>query len=759
MGWKIEQQNGLFLPELDWHLDARKPVARSFVSHAHFDHMGKHQTILCSPPTAKLIQQRIPGERNWMIREFGEEFELEPGIKACLYPAGHIIGSAMLWLEKDGESFLYTGDFKLTPGISAEPCQPVQADTLVVETTYGLPRYTFPPENEVYADIIRFCRETIENGDTPVLFGYSLGKSQAILRSLTNEGLEVMLHPASLKLTKSCQKLGWDFPAYLPFESRNQKGKVIISPPLAKSSDWIKGIHKPKTAMISGWAIDPSSTYRYQCDKAFPLSDHADYLDLQSFVAKVHPKEVFTVHGFAKEFAATLRGQGYEAYALGRENQLGLEIEETTATGNSSETEQQPNLEAPSNPDSFYKLATAVESLSETDSNRKKSEIVDSLLADLDTDNVCNALDLLHQASPAVLNELPPKLVKQSLILATGSSESKFKSLYHDFRDNRKVARVLFNQNPSNPSRTLQQIASFLKTLTAAPNPIFKQSLLSEQFRKLSPTEGCVFFDYLCNSEQSGLNADLLCQAIATRFKRDQHAVQAAYLRSGELNTVSLAAANDTLEEIHISPFKPIIPMGTIVESSPEAVIEKHGLSLWAEYEHDGIRCQIHKDGDHIDLYNSAGERITHLFPEFVDDARMIPQHFICDAVVVAWGYEEPLPRSELKKRLNRKAEELFLGEEVPVVLWLFDILSFSGDDLLDLPLEQRRHKLDTFSVTPKIRITPVLPLMGVEQIEETLEKSKEIGNSGLIFKDPQSPYNPLSKSPAWLRLPAKESD
>lgn len=761
MGWQIEQSNGLYLSDLDWHLDARKPVAKSFVSHAHFDHMGKHQTILCSPPTAKLIQQRIPGERNWIIHEFGVHFELEPGVKACLYPAGHIIGSAMLWLEKDGRSFLYTGDFKLTPGISAEPCQPVQADTLVIETTYGLPRYTFPPENEVYADIIRFCHETLENGDTPVLFGYSLGKSQAILRSLTDEGLEVMLHPTALKLTKSCQKLGWDFPVYLPFEPRHQGGKVIISPPLAKNSDWIQSIHNPKTAIISGWAIDPSSTYRYQCDKAFPLSDHADYLDLQSFVSKVQPKEIFTVHGFAKEFAATLRDQGYEAYALGRENQLGLDINHPTppqTTANSSSEAVAPHA-SPSAPDSFEKLATTIESLAKTDSYKKKSELIDSLLSELDHENVCNALSLLNRPTAAVLSELPAKLIKQSLIFATGSSESKFKSLYHDFRDNRKVARVLFNQNPSTPSRTLPQITAFLKTLAAAPNPIFKQSLLSEQFRTLSPSEGCVFFDYLCNTAQSGLDADLLCQAIATRYEKDIDSIRAAYLRSGNINKVSLAAANDTLKEIQISPFKPVTPMVAVVESSPEAIIEKQGLSLWAEYEHDGIRCQIHKDGDHIDLYDAAGQRITHLFPEFIDDARMIPQHFICDAVVVAWGYEKPLPRTELNKRLSRKAEELFLGEETPVVLWLFDILSLSGDDLLDLPLEQRRQKLDTFSVTPKIRITPVLPLLGAEHIEETIEKATESGNRGLIFKDPQSPYNPLSKDPAWLRLPAKRSD
>ncbi len=723
--------------------------------------MGKHETILCSPPTAKLIQQRLPGERNWIVKEFGEPFELEEGVEACLYPAGHIIGSAMLWLKMEGQSFLYTGDFKLTPGISAEPCQPVQADTLVIETTYGLPRYTFPPEEEVYSDIIRFCRETIENGDTPVLFGYSLGKSQAILRALTDQGLEVTLHPAALKLTQSCQKLGWKFPSYLPFDPRNQNGKVVISPPLPKSSEWIQSIHNAKTAMISGWAIDPSSTYRYQCDKTFPLSDHADYLDLQNFVAKVSPKEVFTVHGFAKEFAATLRQQGYQALALGKENQLDLNIDEAPAE-ESPATPPPPQTEAATvelEPDSFQKLAELADALSQTDSQQNKSDLVDALLAPLSPEDVSRCLILLDTPRPEALDELPPKLVKQSLILATGSSDSKFKSLYHDFRDNRKVARVLFSQNPSVPSRTLSQIVAFLETLRSAPNPIFKQSLLSEQFRKLTPTEGCFLFDFLCGTSQSGLNSGLLCQAIANRFAQDCSDVQSAYLRSGCLTTVSAAAANGSLSSIRIKPFHPIAPMAASTEASAEAIIEKQGLSVWAEQEHDGLRCQIHKDGEHVDLYNRQGQRITHLFPELVDDARMIPQHFICDAVVVPWGYEKPLPRRELEKRLTRRAEELFLGEEVNVVLWLFDLLSLAGTDLLDLPLEQRRQRLDTFSVTTKIRITPVQPLLGAEQIEHALENAAKGGNTGLLFKSPESPYNPLSKSPAWLRLPATGSD
>lgn len=756
MTWQIEQRNGLYLPELNWYLDARKPVAQSFVSHAHFDHMGDHETILCSPPTAALIQQRLSGGRNWRIQEFGQPFQLEPGINACLHPAGHIIGSSMLWLEKDGRSLLYTGDFKLTPGASAEPCQPVSADTLIIESTYGIPRYTFPPEKEVYKDIIRFCLETLENGDTPVLFGYSLGKSQAILRSLSEASLEVMLHPSALKLTLACQKLGWTFPLCQPFEARSHKGKVVISPPLPKSAEWLRSIHNPKTAMISGWAIDSSAKYRYQCDRAFPLSDHADYLDLLSFVEKVRPKEVYTVHGFAKEFAETLRGMGYRAWALGRENQLGFEMGPPTEPQPAAPIPQAPLPQQDALPaNSLAALAQMRHSLSSTDSENKKQSILHSFLADLATEEVTHCIRLLDTPNPQLTEGLTPRLVQQSLLLATNTSESEFKRLSQSGSDASQNAAPLL-EKLANPSvYSIGEACTFLKTLATAPNPTFKQSMLSELFKKLSPPEGLFLYEHLSQSSSNGLTPQLICQAIASRFGLDVDSVQAAYLRSNSLPDVSTAATQDALPSIKIEFFKPILALEAMEETKPEAIIEKQGFSLWSEPDFDGLRCQLHKNGEHAELYSKSGERISHQFPEILEAARLIPQHFIADTVIVPWKDESPAHKSELDRRLNRRAEELFLGEEIPVVLWLIDLLCIGGDDLIDTPLEQRRQKLDTFSVNAEIRIAPVTMLIGVEQIEAAQKLAGRSGYRGLVFKAAKSAYNPLSPTPDWLSLPA----
>src|SRR5262245_57198173 len=177
----------IHLPALRLWLDAHEPIGPEeavFVSHAHSDHTAGHARVLFSPPTQRLMRARLGGDRTEHVLEFGRRYAVSefglPGetVALTLVPAGHIFGSAMSLLEADGASLLYTGDFKLRRGLSAEPCEPRSADTLLMETTYGRPEYVFPPVAEVMTGLVRFCREALDNDEIPVLLGYSLGKSQ-----------------------------------------------------------------------------------------------------------------------------------------------------------------------------------------------------------------------------------------------------------------------------------------------------------------------------------------------------------------------------------------------------------------------------------------------------------------------------------------------------------------------------------------------------------------------------------------------------
>ncbi len=321
---------GIHLPQLGLWLDARKRQRgneRVFVSHAHADHIGAHDEVLLTEATSLFMRTRLPGKRAEHILPFGKRREFQFGgetFALTALPAGHILGSAMAFIEWRGETLLYTGDFKLRPSLAAEKPEVCRADLLIMETTFGMPRYQFPPEETVRGEIVKFCRETLADGATPALYGYALGKSQEILRGLADEGLPVMLQRDVRKMTKLYEKLGMKFSAHEAFDPEAAQGNVIIAPPNSLKTMQKVALGPIRSASVTGWAMDSSCRYRSGTDAAFPLSDHADYDGLLELVKQVQPKKVFTVHGFAREFAQTLRAQGIDALAPGWHEQLAL---------------------------------------------------------------------------------------------------------------------------------------------------------------------------------------------------------------------------------------------------------------------------------------------------------------------------------------------------------------------------------------------------------------------------------------------------
>ncbi len=331
VSWEIQfTRTGIHLPALGLWLDARKRQRsgeRVFISHAHADHIAAHDHVLLTAATSLFMRTRLPGKRHEDILPFGERREFRHSaeiFQLTALPAGHILGSTMALIEWRGESLLYTGDFKLRESLAAEKCEPPQADVVIMETTFGLPHYQFPPEANVRRDIAAFCHQALAEGTTPVLYGYSLGKSQEVLRGLADEGLPVMLQRDVRKMTKLYEKLGMTFPPHELLDAEHARGKVIIAPPQSLKTLQKVALGKIRTAAITGWAMDSSCRFRSGTDAAFPLSDHADYEGLLELVHRVRPRKVFTVHGFAREFAATLRERGIDAVAPGWHEQLAL---------------------------------------------------------------------------------------------------------------------------------------------------------------------------------------------------------------------------------------------------------------------------------------------------------------------------------------------------------------------------------------------------------------------------------------------------
>lgn len=326
------RHGGVFLSNLGLWLDphlAQTGPERVFVSHGHSDHTAAHREVILTAPTASFMRARLRRRGVDRILPFQETCvfagEHTP-YRLTLLPAGHILGSAMALVEAGGETLLYTGDFQLRPSLAAECCEPRRADFLVIETTFGRPGYRFPPADQVLRDIVAFCREALESRVTPVLLAYSLGKSQELLRGLADSGLPISLHSAVVKMTRLYEQCGMTFPPYRLFDEAATRDHVLICPP--QSAKACAGLKREeiRTALITGWAVEPSCRFRCGVDAAFPLSDHADFPDLLDMVRRVAPKKVFTLHGFAADFARSVREMGFDAQALSQDEQLELPL-------------------------------------------------------------------------------------------------------------------------------------------------------------------------------------------------------------------------------------------------------------------------------------------------------------------------------------------------------------------------------------------------------------------------------------------------
>jgi len=276
--------------------------------------VAPNRVSILSPGTLRLLH---PFHTQPRPLAFGETLSTER-YTLSLHPAGHVLGSAQALVQShaSGERILYTGDFKTWPNPAAEPLEPVQCDTLIMEATYGRQHYTFPSEAEVLARGFALLREWLASGHTPVVLGYRVGKAQELLHHLLRAGFSVAVEPATYQVARAYEELGVAFPGpYRSYDGSPRDGEVLLFPPSAKRTGLLDGIPRRKLLMFTGWALNRHAPQTYGVDEALPLSDHADFPRLVEYVKRVGAKRVFTVHGFP-DLAGHLRNLGYEARHL-----------------------------------------------------------------------------------------------------------------------------------------------------------------------------------------------------------------------------------------------------------------------------------------------------------------------------------------------------------------------------------------------------------------------------------------------------------
>ncbi len=304
---------GLKLTKADLAIDFRRRQPRGFISHAHLDHMARHEYAICTPATAALYRFRY-GDRPTHDLPYGEPLEWG-GLTLTTYPAGHCLGSAMLLAYDGARSLLYTGDFKLGESATAVRAELPQADILVIESTYGRPLYRHPPRDTVLNQLFSLVRQAIDDGATPVIEAYVLGKSQEVTRLLTAAGFPVLQHPKIYEISQIYRACGVDLGDCHQYSGNPLPGHVVIVPPRMHRAGRLPGLKKTVSFAVTGWATHEQTRGRLGVDHAIPLSDHADYDELFEAVERVAPKVIYCTHG-PESFVDCLRAAGHNAYPL-----------------------------------------------------------------------------------------------------------------------------------------------------------------------------------------------------------------------------------------------------------------------------------------------------------------------------------------------------------------------------------------------------------------------------------------------------------
>ena len=310
-------RHGLYLPGPDLHLDARSAPGTVFVSHAHSDHCSNAARILCTPETAALHQARR-GARDTISLPYHSPLRVGDA-DVTLQPAGHALGSAMIVAQSAGGTAAYTGDFKLRANPFSPPAAIPRCDALVMECTFGEPRYRFPPDAELLARLRAFVAESLADGATPVVLAYALGKGQEALYHLTSAGFHVAVHGAIASMCQLHERLGHGFPGpgtWVRYRRGEVEGRVLLTTPGTRKTAMVQKLPKPRIAYLTGWAYHPGAHNIYKgCDLVLPFSDHADFDELVRTAVESGARKVYTTHG-PPGFAHYLRGIGIDAEHL-----------------------------------------------------------------------------------------------------------------------------------------------------------------------------------------------------------------------------------------------------------------------------------------------------------------------------------------------------------------------------------------------------------------------------------------------------------
>jgi DNA ligase-1 len=312
------------------------------------------------------------------------------------------------------------------------------------------------------------------------------------------------------------------------------------------------------------------------------------------------------------------------------------------------------------------------------------------------------------------------------------------------------------------PSLTLGDIASAYIALVEARGPSQKRPVLIQLLRRALPLEAKYLIKIMGGDLRIGLQEGQLEDAIARYAGATVHQVQWANMLLGDIGETALLARRGQLGQARMRLFHPLKFMLASPIQAPEEIRRSIAGTFFVEDKYDGIRGQIHKSGDRLAIYSRTLDQITHRFPELHLPLLALPGEYILDGEVLAARDGRILPFKDLQARLGRKNVGDDVLAQVPVILVAYDLLYQDGQVLLEVPLSERRARLERLLGEPasgaelardSIAQSLLARCDDLAQIDSLFDAARARGNEGLMVKDPASGYKPGRRGREWLKI------
>jgi putative mRNA 3-end processing factor len=312
----ILTEAGLYCPAGDFYIDPWRAVSRAVVTHAHADHLTwGSRRYLVSREGERVVRVRLGPDADVETVPYGETVTLNR-VRISLHPAGHILGSVQVRVEYHGEVWVVTGDYKIEPDLTCTPFELVPCNTLVTESTFGLPIYRWQPQAEVFEQINHWWRTNQQAGKASVIYCYALGKAQRLIMGVDASIGPIYTHGAVERINREYRMSGIALPETIytgTAEKPDWSKGLIVAPPSARGTPWLRKFGTISTAFTSGWMRIRGARRQRSVDRGIVLSDHVDWAGLMKVISATGADRVWVTHGYSAVVARWLQEQGVDA--------------------------------------------------------------------------------------------------------------------------------------------------------------------------------------------------------------------------------------------------------------------------------------------------------------------------------------------------------------------------------------------------------------------------------------------------------------